>query len=103
MVLLAATGMPILDHPIVATTWTGKHREASAPFTTSPINLISFPVHDYLNPIEYLWCKVKVILKSIAARTTEALHRAIGIALSVVTESDLRGRFQHRRIFSMTK
>ena len=53
------------------------------------------PYSPDLNPIELLWSKVKAILKSIAARTTEALHRAIGAALSAVTESDLQGWFQH--------
>lgn len=53
------------------------------------------PYSPDLNPIEMLWSKVKSILRSIGARTTQALHQAIGTALSAVTQSDLQGWFHH--------
>lgn len=49
---------------------------------------------DY-SPIEPMWSKVKQLLRSIAARTVDALHGAVATALSAVTESDCRGYFQH--------
>ena len=53
------------------------------------------PYSPDLNPIEMMWSKVKSILRSIAARTAESLHQAIGMALNAVTPSDLMGYFQH--------
>jgi transposase len=49
---------------------------------------------DY-NPIENMWSKVKQHLRSIAARTYEALLKAIADALATVTPSDCRGFFRH--------
>ena len=53
------------------------------------------PYSPGLNPIEMLGSKVKSILRSIAARTAEALRQAIGVALAAATPSDLEGWFQH--------
>jgi transposase len=49
---------------------------------------------DY-NPIEQMWSKVKGILRSIKARTAEALLEAIGVALRAVTATDAQGWFAH--------
>ena len=46
-----------------------------------------------LNPIEKLWSKVKQRLRDAAARTKEALDRAIADALAAVTASDCAGWF----------
>ena len=43
------------------------------------------------NPIEPIWSKVKRILRSLGARTVEALHDAIAQALRAVTAQDCRG------------
>jgi transposase len=49
---------------------------------------------DY-NPIEEALAKVKNLLRKAAARTREALVRAIGVALSAVSAQDARGFFEH--------
>ena len=48
-----------------------------------------------LNPIEAIWAKVKAELRRVAARTAEALHRALGPALDAVTAQDAAGCFRH--------
>lgn len=53
------------------------------------------PYSPDLNPIEEMWSKVKAILRSLAARTAEALLDAIGVALRAVTATDAQGRFAH--------
>jgi len=49
---------------------------------------------DY-NPIEEAFAKIKNLLRKAAARTKEALVRAIGAALSAVSAQDARGFFEH--------
>ena len=59
------------------------------------VNLIYLPPYSPdLNPIEKLWSKVKSVLRSIKARTTEALEEAINKALDTVTLSDIRGWYR---------
>jgi transposase len=53
------------------------------------------PYSPDLNPIEPGWAKVKTILRSAAARTTEALHAALGPALATITAEDAAGFFRH--------
>ena len=53
------------------------------------------PYSPDFSPIEPMWSKVKQLLRSVAARTVDALHVAVGAALSAVTESDCRGYFEH--------
>lgn len=48
-----------------------------------------------LNPIEPIWAKVKTELRRRAARTTEALHQALGPALDAITAQDAAGCFRH--------
>lgn len=47
------------------------------------------------NPIEQCWAKVKELLRSAAARTTKALHRAFCHAVAKVTAQDAKGWFEH--------
>jgi transposase len=49
---------------------------------------------DY-NPIEEAFAKIKNLLRKAAARTKEALVRAIGLALWAVSAQDARGFFEH--------
>jgi transposase len=49
---------------------------------------------DY-TPIEEMDSKVKGILRTAAARTTEAVYEAMGVALRAVCPSDIRGWFKH--------
>ena len=53
------------------------------------------PYSPDFNPIENLWSKVKGKLRSLAARSIDALHDAIGAALSTVTPGDCVGFFRH--------
>lgn len=53
------------------------------------------PYSPDLNPIENMWSKVKGKLRSIAARSIDALHDAIGAAVSTVTATDCVGFFRH--------
>ncbi len=48
-----------------------------------------------LNPIEPAWAKVKADLRRVAARTADALHKALGPALASVTPQDAAGFFRH--------
>lgn len=52
------------------------------------------PYSPDLNPIEHMWSKVKGTLRSIGARTVDALRDAIGTALETVTPGDCRGFFR---------
>ena len=47
------------------------------------------------NPIEMAWSKLKNFLRKVAARTSEALDRAIGAGLHAVSPQDAIGFFQH--------
>jgi transposase len=46
-----------------------------------------------LNPIEKMWSKIKAILRTLEARTQEALEQAIAAALEAVTPQDARNWF----------
>jgi transposase len=53
------------------------------------------PYSPDFNPIENMWAKVKAHLRKAAARTSDALWRAVGDALASVTAEDCRGFFRH--------
>ena len=53
------------------------------------------PYSPDFNPIENMWAKVKAHLRKAAARTFEALCRAIAEALADVTADDCLGFFRH--------
>ncbi|WP_100499235.1 transposase [Geodermatophilus chilensis] len=48
-----------------------------------------------LNPIEEAFAKIKALLRSLAARTREALDTAIAAAMAAVTATDAAGWFAH--------
>ena len=48
------------------------------------------------NPIELAWSKLKNHLRKTAARTTQALDRAISEGLASISAQDARGYFAHR-------
>ena len=48
-----------------------------------------------LSPIEPAWAKLNAELRRVAARTTEALHQALGPALDPITARDAAGFFRH--------
>ena len=47
------------------------------------------------NPIEMAWSKLKSFLRRVAARTSDALDRAIGEGLHAVSAQDAHGFFTH--------
>ena len=53
------------------------------------------PYSPDFNPIEQMWSKVKEILRSIKARTAEALLDAIGVASACGDRDDAEGWFAH--------
>lgn len=53
------------------------------------------PYSPDLNPIEMIWSKVKGLLRTMAARTVDALHEAFGVAFAAVTAGDILGCFRH--------
>ncbi len=48
-----------------------------------------------MNPIELAWSKVKALLRSVGARSREALEQAIPGALATVTSRNAHGWFRH--------
>lgn len=53
------------------------------------------PYSPDLNPIEQAWSKVKQVLRSLKARTPEALEGAVAEALSAVTPANATAWFAH--------
>jgi transposase len=53
------------------------------------------PYSPDLNPIEQAWSKVKQILRSLKARTSEALESAVAKALSAITAENAIAWFAH--------
>jgi transposase len=53
------------------------------------------PYSPDFNPIEECWSKLKSILRTLAARTRDALDAAIATAMSAVTSQDAVGWFEH--------
>ena len=53
------------------------------------------PYSPDLNPIEMIWSKVKSVLRTLAARTFEALEEAIVIALRAVSPDDALNCIRH--------
>ena len=51
------------------------------------------PYSPDLNPIEPIWAKVKQCLRSLKARTLEALELAVGEALTAITSENTTGCF----------
>ncbi len=47
------------------------------------------------NPIEWVWAKVKTLLRRLKARTFEELVEALSQALLAITPKDIRGWFAH--------
>jgi transposase len=52
------------------------------------------PYSPDFNPIENMWSKLKRWLRSLGARTIDALHDAIGSAMTCISSSDCHGFFR---------
>lgn len=53
------------------------------------------PYSPDFNPIENMWSKVKASVRAAAARTLDAVVKAVSVALHSVTLSDREGYFSH--------
>jgi len=53
------------------------------------------PYSPDLNPIEQAWAKLKQVLRSLKARTAEALEQAVTQALPCITADHARAWFRH--------
>ena len=53
------------------------------------------PYSPDFSPIEQWWSKVKTFLRSVAARTQNALDAALSRALATITPDDIKGWFAH--------
>jgi len=53
------------------------------------------PYSPDFNPIEQCWSKIKLILRTLKARTTEALEQAVAQALAAITPDNARAWFAH--------
>jgi transposase len=60
------------------------------------LGLIYLPAYSPdLSPIEPAWSKFKALLRTLAARTKEALVAAVTPALQAITAADARGYFTY--------
>lgn len=74
------------------------HKKASvrALITAAGAELVFLPPYSPdLNPIEMVWSKVKAVLRTLAARTFEALEDAIVVALRAITPNDAANCIRH--------
>lgn len=53
------------------------------------------PYSPDFSPIENCWSKLKQYLRSVAARTRDALDQAISDAINLITLKDIYGWFAH--------
>jgi len=53
------------------------------------------PYSPDFSPIEPCWSKLKIYLRTVKARTREALDMALTGALNTITAADVRGWFTH--------
>ena len=53
------------------------------------------PYSPDFNPIEQCWSKIKLILRTLKARTAETLERAVAEALTAITPDNARAWFAH--------
>lgn len=73
-----------------------KDREALHLLAQAGIKVRFLPAYSPdFNPIELMWSKVKAFLRKVEARTNDALLRAIGDALSRITQKDATHWFAH--------
>ena len=77
------------------TTWARPRPRAGASASRRPALALLYlsPDSPDFNPIEMAWSKLKTALRKVAARTTEALERAIGEGLRAVSAADACGYF----------
>ena len=85
-------------HPIIVLDRLGSHRSprVRAALEAAGVEVRFLPAYSPdFNPIEPCWSKIKTALRSVAARTRDALEEALPGVLDTVTASDARGWFRH--------
>jgi transposase len=79
-----------------------KHRAVIAAIEAVGARVEPLPVYSPdLTPIEEMFSKIKSYLRSVGARTTDRVIRAMGAALDRVTQSDILGWFHDRCAYAM--
>lgn len=81
----------LLDNPTIHK---GQAIEAAIRATGATLQYLPAYSPD-LSPLEACWSKVKESLRSAGARTFPSLQKALKRALDQITESDIKGWFQH--------
>lgn len=81
----------LLDNPPIHK---GKGIEAAIRATGATLQYLPAYSPD-LSPIELCWSKVKQSLRSAGALTLQSLQKALKTALQEITDSDIKGWFQH--------
>jgi transposase len=80
------------------------HKDAEAIQAVEEAGAVVVPAPPWspdLIPIEEMFSKVKEALRSLGARTTDAVYAALAAALDRVTPEEIRGWFQHRAAYAM--
>jgi len=80
------------------------HKDAEAIRAIESVGATVEPLPVYSpdeTPIEEMFSKAKEYLRSVAARTTETVIAAMGVALELVTTSDILGWFHDRASYAM--
>ena len=73
-----------------------KVKGALKPLADKGINVVFLPTYSQdFNPIELAWSKIKAYLRKVKARTADELFDVIGVALGIITESDIKGWIRH--------
>ena len=96
-VLLPFLGEHKPDAVIVLDNLKSHHNEtAQKAITDAGLTFIYLPPYSpEWAPIEECWSKIKEYLRSVAARTTQALREAMVSAMQSITPQDARGWFRH--------
>lgn len=95
VLLPALQGRP---HPIVVMDNLSPHKSARvlAAFAAAGVEVRFLPSYSPdLNPIEPCWFKIKTALRTVAARTLDALVEALPAVLDTITPGDALGWFRH--------
>jgi transposase len=82
------------------------HKDAPVVAAIESVGAVACSLPPYspdLNPIEKMGSKVEEILRSLKARTAEALLEAIGVAPRAVTVNDAEGWFAHCGYYGNTE
>jgi transposase len=73
-----------------------KRKSVGAMIASAGAELVFLPPYSPdLNPIEMVWSKVKSVLRTLAARTFDALEEAIVIALQAISADDAANCIRH--------